>query len=250
VSGTVNPVGRPFRGVPSDERQAQRRRQIVEAGLDAFGTRGFHSTGVRDVCATARLTERYFYESFRNLEALFLAVYEEAVERMRTVVTLALEGVGDRPTEIARAGLIATLSTYRKDPRLARILLVEALAIGREVGDAQQAVSASFAEMIARVTQGLFPGMADHGLEPRLVGNALYGATLYVSMQWVSGGFREPQEQILAHCLLVFDALFAEMTRRERSRSRAPAKPRNAKANAKVNAKANAKTNGARRRPE
>jgi AcrR family transcriptional regulator len=225
----VNPTGRPFRGVPSDERQAQRRRQLVEAGLDAFGTRGFHLTGVRDVCAAARLTERYFYESFSNREALFLAVYEAAVERMRAVVTRALEVAGDRPAEVARAGLTAMLTTYREDPRLARILLVEVLAIGREAGDAQHAVSASFAEMIAGVTQGLFPGMVEHGLEPRLVGNALYGSTLYVSMQWASGGFREPQEQILAHCLLVFDALIAEMSRRERSRSRAPANSKNRK---------------------
>lgn len=91
----MNPTGRPFRGVPSDERQAQRRRQLVEAGLDAFGTRGFHLTGVRDVCASARLTERYFYESFKNLEALFLAVYEAAVERVRSAVTRALEDAGD-----------------------------------------------------------------------------------------------------------------------------------------------------------
>lgn len=130
------------------------------------------------------------------------------------------------------------LTTYRADPRLARVLLVEVLAIGGEMGDAQHAVNASFAAMIARVTQALFPTMIEHGLEPGLVGNALYGSTLYVTMQWASGGFREPQEQILAHCLLVFDALFAEMRRRERSRSRAPAnskknkKPKRATRNA------------------
>jgi AcrR family transcriptional regulator len=227
VTAMVNQTGRPFRGVPSDERQAQRRRQLVEAGLEAFGTRGFHLTGVRDVCAEARLTERYFYESFKNLEALFLAVYEEAVERMRVAVTRALESAGERPIEVARAGLTATLTTYREDPRLARVLLVEVLAVGREVGDAQQAVSAGFAEMIAGVTQALFPGMVEQGLEPRLVGNALYGSTLYVSMQWASGGFREPHGQILAHCLLVFEALIAEMRRRGRALSKAPAKSKN-----------------------
>ena len=130
----MNQIGRPFRGVPSDERQAQRRRQLVEAGLEAFGMRGFHLTGVRDVCAAARLTERYFYESFKNREALFLAVYDTAVDRMRAAVVRALEGAGDRPIEVARAGLTAMLTTYREDPRVARVLLVEVLAIGQEVG--------------------------------------------------------------------------------------------------------------------
>lgn len=210
----TNAAGRSFRGVPSNERQAQRRRQLVEAGLDAFGTRGFSLTGVRDICAAARLTERYFYESFKNREALFLAVFEEGVERMRSAVMGALaSATATGPGDLARAGLRAMLVTYREDPRLARILLVESLAVGQEVG-AQYAVTASFADVIAGIASGLFPGMAEQGLDPQLVGNALFGSSLYISMQWAFGGFREPLEQILAHCVLVYEALFAEMNRR------------------------------------
>jgi len=218
-------TGRSFRGVPSDERQAQRRRQLVEAGLDAFGTRGFHLTGVRDICAAARLTERYFYESFKNREALFLAVYEQAVERMRSAVMGALASA-TAPNDLARAGLQAMLVTYREDPRLARILLVESLAAGGEVGGAQYAVTANFAEMVAGIAKGLFPGMAEKGLDPQLVGNALFGSSLYISMQWAFGGFREPLDQILTHCLLVYEALFAEANRR----SFTPAKGRASRA--------------------
>jgi AcrR family transcriptional regulator len=210
-------TGRSFRGVPPDERQAQRRRQLVEAGLDAFGTRGFHLTGVREICVAARLTERYFYESFKNREALFLAVYEEAVERVRSAVMGALASAAASaafPQGLPRAGLQAMLVSYRDDPRLARILLVESLAAGPAVGGAQYAVTASFAEMIAGIAKSLFPGMAEQGLDPQLVGNALFGSTLYISMQWAFGGFREPLEQILTHCLLVYEALFAEATRR------------------------------------
>jgi AcrR family transcriptional regulator len=208
----TNAAGRSFRGVPSDERQAQRRKQLVLAGLDAFGTRGFHLTGVRDICVAARLTERYFYESFKNREALFLAVYEEAVDRMRSAVMGALASAA-APSDFARAGLQAMLVTYREDPRLARILLVESLGAGAEVG-AQYAVTASFAEMIASIAKSLFPGMEEQGLDPQLVGNALFGSSLYISMQWAFGGFREPLEKILTHCLLVYEALFAEATRR------------------------------------
>jgi len=229
----MNATGRPFRGVSPDERQAQRRRQLVEAGLDAFGSRGFHLTGVRDVCAAARLTERYFYESFKNLDALFLAVYDEAVARIREVVTRALAAPTDTPTDLARAALRAMLTAYRDDPRVARILLVEVMAVGAEMGDAPQNVNASFAEMIAGITRHLFPGMPERGLEPQLVANGLYGSTLYVSMQWAAGGFREPLEQILAHCMLFYDALFAHYQgllakpkARTRSRPKGPASSR------------------------
>src|SRR5690606_9237384 len=72
-------TGRRFRGVAADERRRQRRQQLLDAGLKCFGTVGFRAAGVRDICAEAQLTERYFYESFKNREALFLAVYEMGV---------------------------------------------------------------------------------------------------------------------------------------------------------------------------
>src|SRR3546814_6534845 len=64
------------------------------AGLNAFGGKGYHSTGVREISAEAELTGRYFYESFRNREALFQAVYEHAIETVRTAVMEAIARSG------------------------------------------------------------------------------------------------------------------------------------------------------------
>jgi len=62
---------RSFKGMSLEERQAERRERLMEAGLQAYGTQGFFSVTVRDICIEAKLTERYFYESFKNSEALF-----------------------------------------------------------------------------------------------------------------------------------------------------------------------------------
>jgi AcrR family transcriptional regulator len=218
------PNGRPFRGVPSDERLAQRRKQLVEAGFATFGTRGFHETGVRDVCAAARLTERYFYESFRNLEGLFLAVYGEAVERVRSVVTGALAEASGPPPAIARAALRAVLHAFRDDPRLARVLLLEILTVGPGVGDAQQIVSASFAAVIASLAHELHPDLDALGLDPQLLANALYGSTLYLAMRWVESGFREHLETVLDHCVFVYESMFEAVKRRKRSLARSRVK--------------------------
>ena len=53
--------GRRYRGVSEEARQAERRQRFVEAGLTVFGSRGYHSSTVRSICAEAGLTERYFY---------------------------------------------------------------------------------------------------------------------------------------------------------------------------------------------
>src|SRR3954449_7388105 len=71
---------RTYGGVSADERVAARREKLLDAGLELFGTRGFATTGVKDICREARLTDRYFYESFANSEALFLAVFDRLTD--------------------------------------------------------------------------------------------------------------------------------------------------------------------------
>ena len=80
-------VGRTYGGVSAAERAASRRERLLDAGLELFGTHGFAATGVKDVCRQAGLTDRYFYESFRDSRELFLAVFDrltdEEMEAMR-----------------------------------------------------------------------------------------------------------------------------------------------------------------------
>jgi AcrR family transcriptional regulator len=218
------PQRRRFKGALPEERTAQRRAQLVEAGLQAFGTQGFHAVGVRDVCAAAKLTERYFYESFRNREALFVAVYEAAAERLRGIIAAAIPAPSKSVADLARAGLGAALAAFRDDPRLARILLIEVLAIGPELGDAHLLVSQGFTDQISEMTLALYPDLEERGLNARLVANGLYGATLYVTMRWATEGFREPLERVLAHAVLFYEAFAKELGSRapRPSRARAP----------------------------
>jgi len=197
---------RHFRGVSPEDRQAERRKRLLEAGLEAFGARGFYAVGVRDVCGLAKLTERYFYESFENREALFLAVYQEAAQRIRDAITEAHSRARADATELARTGLEATLRTFRDDPRIARILLLEVFAVAN-VGEARLVVSQGFAEEIAAITRAFYPDIEEKQLSADIVGNGLYGSTVYIAMRWALDGFREPLETILEHCLLFYESL-------------------------------------------
>jgi AcrR family transcriptional regulator len=199
---------RRFRGLAPEERQSQRRSQIMEAALDVFGTRGFHQTGVRDICAQAKLTERYFYESFQNREALFLAVYEAATQRIAHAL---LSAVSAQPpgADITHVGLRAVLTLFKDDPRIARVVLIEVLTIG-SVESAFQ-VSQGFAETIEQLATALYPDLTKHRLQARILANGLYGATIYIAQRWALDGFREPLEEILEHSALFYDALAMKM---------------------------------------
>src|ERR1700760_3385627 len=65
-----------YRGVAMEDRRADRRRRLLEAGVRVIGESGWQSTTVRAVCSEAGLTERYFYESFADRETLLLDVFD------------------------------------------------------------------------------------------------------------------------------------------------------------------------------
>ncbi len=210
VSVSTTGAKRNFRGVSPEERKAQRRQRLLEAGLETFGARGFHAVGVRDVCTVAKLTERYFYESFANREALFLAVYQEAARRIHDAIAVAHASARPEVTAFARAGLEATLRTFRDDPRIARIVLIEAFAVA-DLGEARLVVSQAFADEIATVAKAFYPDYAERHVVPEIVGNGLYGSTVYIALRWALEGFREPLEVVLEHCMLFYEALELRM---------------------------------------
>lgn len=207
---------RRFRGVDADERQNQRRQRLLEAGIELFGARGFHAVGVRDICQQAKLTERYFYESFKNREALFVAVYEQAVERLRGAI---LEALGRAPSHdglaLAKAGLRATLEMYRADPRLARILLVEVLTAS--IGEAPRAAGRTYAELIEQLIRELHPDAEQRGTNVRFIATGLYGSTLLIATRWALDGYREPLEVVLDHCARFYESLIHDAERRAAS---------------------------------
>jgi AcrR family transcriptional regulator len=226
------PLGRTFRGQSQQERVTQRKRQLLDAGLALFGSRGFHAVSVRDVCGEAKLTERYFYESFQNREALFVAVYGEGVERIRGAIVAAMAKAGSSAEDAARAALYAYFNTLREEPLLARVLLIDSLTIGGEAGNQTVDSMSSFVEMVSATIMGLYPELRRHKLDPLWIGNGLVGATVFMAQRWAQGGFAEPVERIVDNCSAFVDGLAAlvrtQNEQAERKASKRPSRDRRA----------------------
>jgi AcrR family transcriptional regulator len=220
-----SPVRRAFRGQSPELRQRLRRERLIEAGLELFGGRGYHAVRVRDVCSAARLTERYFYESFPNLEALFLAVYDHAVAHIRAAIDAAVAASPADVSQMARTTLGAFLKTLRDEPRLARILLIDVLTVGTDVADQSRLATQSFAEMVSGLIVALYPDFAQRNLDAQVIANGLVGSTTYIAMQWAFNGFKEPLEHVLLHCAAFYEAIADEQGPHARSSASIDANP-------------------------
>jgi AcrR family transcriptional regulator len=114
-------------GLPAEDRRAERRTLLLDAAFELLGSEGWAGTTVRAVCQAARLNPRYFYESFDDLDALIVAVYDRTVDELRAQVVDAVTAADDDPRAQVRASLETLLRFVDEDSRRGRVLYVEAL---------------------------------------------------------------------------------------------------------------------------
>ncbi len=191
----MSPV-RAYRGVSAQERVAERRERLLDAGLDEFGTRGVLSTGVKDICHRAGLTDRYFYESFRDSTELFTAVFDRATTHLFELVAAALATAPPTPETQARAVIEAYVRALADDSRLARVVFVEAPSAGPEVERHMRETLRRFARLVELGARPYLPdGMADDVL--RFGAISLVGAIERLMIEWQDGELELPIERII-----------------------------------------------------
>ena len=140
---------RPYGGVSATERVAARRARLLDAGLELYGTRGFAVTGVKDVCRRAGVTDRYFYESFRDSAELFTAVFDRATSDLLALVAHKVGEVPPEPESQVRASIETFVRALAEDPRKARVVFVESTSAGADVDRHIRASLRQFAALIA-----------------------------------------------------------------------------------------------------
>lgn len=205
-------VGRSYRGKAAGDRSAERHLRFKEAGLELFGTHGFAITTVKALCTEAGLTERYFYESFENREALFLEVATDCVSGLMSALAEAEAAAeatspGD-PAARVPAMLEALFRWFHDDHRRARIQLFEPLVMGPRFLALYREVTAAFAVMVqASLLAGLEPALARRGLEAELLSKALVGGAVEIAKEWILDGYRQPIAKMVRTTAFPFQAL-------------------------------------------
>jgi AcrR family transcriptional regulator len=184
------PSARPYRGVSQDERRAQRRGQLIAAAIAVYGERGYRQATVKAVCEAAGLTERYFYESFANSEDLLIASYNAVAYAVFGEIREAAAAAGAARTERARAMLRAYFAALQRDPRSARVFLVEIRGVSRAVDKAFDASLRAIGEEVARIA-----GPEGVELDPLLQAGVV-GGVIHIALRWIEDAYSPDIERV------------------------------------------------------
>jgi AcrR family transcriptional regulator len=136
------------------------RARVMQAVLDVLSEHGCAGASVGLIVERAKVSRRTFNRLFPGgLEAGFMAVMDEAMERTSVLVLRAFEGE-EAWLDMARMALAAILAFLDSEPALARVCMVEALGGGKVVlGHRERILRDLRALMVTRI-ESVVPGVA------------------------------------------------------------------------------------------
>lgn len=198
-------VGRTYGGESLAERTVRRRQQFLDAGLQVFGTSGYRTATVRQLCRQAELTDRYFYESFASIEDLLVAVYEREFDHLQQVVLAALSGHAAQQDPLAAVDLaLNALFEMASEPRVARVCWLEVLGVSTRVDGVYTRNIERFAALVVAFARQRFAAIDLPESESRMLGIALIGAVSQPVTHWLLGGYQEDRATMVAATSRVF----------------------------------------------
>ncbi|KQW47670.1 TetR family transcriptional regulator [Nocardioides sp. Root1257] len=194
-----------YRGVSAEERAAERRTRLLEATLAVWADPEV-STTMTNVCGRAGLSERYFYESFANLDAALTAVLDEVATEIETTTHQAAEDAGTEPAARAVASVSAFVQLLVDDPRKGRVAIVEAAAMPA-LRPRRTELMRHFAHRTAEAA-GELDLAPRSGAEDELAGLLFIGGVAELVTAWLDGAVDATPDELVAIAARSFLGLY------------------------------------------
>ncbi|HEX4364034.1 MAG TPA: TetR/AcrR family transcriptional regulator [Solirubrobacteraceae bacterium] len=164
---------------------ADKRRIILDAAVVAFATRGFHACRVSDIAEEANVAYGLVYHYFRSkdevLDTLFLERWDVLLE-----VISEIDGEDLPAREKLRAIASFIIESYRHDPNLMKVIIVEVTRAANSFGRTHLAkIREAYALIAEIVAKAQAAGTFRDAVAPAFAALAFYGAIEQVLTGWI-----------------------------------------------------------------
>ena len=162
------------------ERRRERTRQdLLAAATRVLAEKGLHETKISDIAGQADVGVGTFYLHFPTKEALFDAVVEDTVRRLKATIDAARAGRRD-PIEKTREANAAFCRFAHENREVFRIVFGHAAAYNDVIRRAQALFAADIEETVREgIAEGVFAPRP-----PELVAQALVGMATQMLSWW------------------------------------------------------------------
>ncbi|MFD0884272.1 TetR/AcrR family transcriptional regulator [Streptosporangium algeriense] len=197
--------GRPYRGMSAEERLAERRERLICAAYTLYSDPGFPETTIERLCATARISNRAFYECFSGRTELMQALHERCVQEAVSAVAKAVEEAPDTLPGRVEAGITEYITFVTEDRRRARIMHLEVRRAGDCLTTSRQQAVRAFAKI---VEAGAFHPPDTAGTDRHLLVLGMIGAVQELLIEWVLAEDPPPVADLVSTAVHIFHRSF------------------------------------------
>jgi TetR/AcrR family fatty acid metabolism transcriptional regulator len=162
-----------------------RRRQILDAAIRVFARQGFHACRVSDIAREAGVAYGLVYHYFDSKEHVLNELF---VERW-SLLLAAIEEIDSRaipPREKLDAVAGFIIESYRHDPELMKVIIVEVTRAANSFGRTHLPEIRQAYDLIARIVRGAqADGAFRADVDPDFASMWFYGAIEQLLSGWV-----------------------------------------------------------------
>lgn len=127
-------MGRDGRATRAEKIREQRRRELLDVALRVFAQRGYHQARIADIIDAAGVARGTFYLYFESKNAIFHALLDDLLSRLRASVVGVSMGPDAPPVIVQiRQSVERVLEAFVASPDLTRVVLREAVGLEPEV---------------------------------------------------------------------------------------------------------------------
>jgi AcrR family transcriptional regulator len=162
-----------------------KRRQILDAAIRVFARQGFHSTRVSDIADEAGVAYGLVYHYFKSKDEVLNELFSERWSLLLSAIEESdREGIPPRAKLEAVAGFI--VDSYRHDPELMKVIIVEVTRAANSFGRTHLAEIRRAYDSIAKiVADGQEAGVFRRDIDPIFASMSFYGAVEQLLSGWI-----------------------------------------------------------------
>jgi TetR/AcrR family fatty acid metabolism transcriptional regulator len=164
---------------------ADRRRQILDAGIRVFARQGFHSCRVSDIADEAGVAYGLVYHYFKSKDQVMNELFTERWSLMLAAID---EVDADSGTGREKLDAVARfiIDSYRHDPELMKVIIVEVTRAANSFGRTHLGEISKAYEKIAKiVADAQKSGEFRSDIDPLVASMWFYGAIEQLLSGWV-----------------------------------------------------------------
>jgi TetR/AcrR family fatty acid metabolism transcriptional regulator len=162
-----------------------KRRVILEAAVRVFARQGFHTCRVSDIADEAGVAYGLVYHYFSSKEEILDTLFLERWDVMLTAIA-EVDASPRSPRDKLRAIAAFIVDSYRHDPELMKVIVVEVTRAANTFGRTHLAkIREAYAQIAGIVARAQALGVFRDQITPEFAALAFYGLIEQVLTGWI-----------------------------------------------------------------